>query len=430
VTAVVDRLLSVEVPPPVIPVKVYQDTDGQWKKEPLRKWDDASTDRDVLEGWWKQWPFALPAIPLKQVEWVAIDLDDYADEGFRDAWIKPERVVTRKGHSFVEPEAYSIYATPSGGRHIVFRQPDPPVTGRMQWSSGVEVLESGCLLTVHDVDAILYPRVAQRAILPEAFWRPWAERGNGEVGNARRLGGPNEKDGLRNTEGPGEGEELAGALEALRLMDPIDWRGKRKGGNSSYQDWCALIMGCKFVGIPQSAFLEWARRDGRYAADRRRNEGLWDGAPCVHGGAFFKALAQRGIKLRPSSSSAPAPSSVGGSPSVFHRVRPANAHPSNQRPEHRQTYNVIARSKRTCKVLEQTQGSWRREELFNSACVMAEMIAEKRLTIETANQLLRGALQTNGLWKENRELCETVIGRAYRHVELKLLGEAANIPRV
>ena len=51
---VVDALLSVACPPPVIPVKVYQDADGQWKKEPLRKWNDASTDRDVLEGWWQQ----------------------------------------------------------------------------------------------------------------------------------------------------------------------------------------------------------------------------------------------------------------------------------------------------------------------------------------------------------------------------------------
>ena len=71
---VVDALLSVACPPPVIPVKVYQDADDQWKKEPLRKWNDASTDRDVLEGWWQQWPSALPGIPLKQVGWVAIDL--------------------------------------------------------------------------------------------------------------------------------------------------------------------------------------------------------------------------------------------------------------------------------------------------------------------------------------------------------------------
>jgi Bifunctional DNA primase/polymerase, N-terminal len=126
---------------PTIPVRVYQDPDGQWKKEPLRKWgDEATTNRDILVGWWRSWPDAKPGVPLKRLGWVAIDLDDYEDAAFRAAWVKPEKVVTRKGRSFVEPEHYSIYKTPSGGRHIVFAQPDPPLAGRMQWSPGVEVL--------------------------------------------------------------------------------------------------------------------------------------------------------------------------------------------------------------------------------------------------------------------------------------------------
>ena len=158
---VVDALLSVACPPPVIPVKVYQDADGQWKKEPLRKWNDASTDRDVLEGWWQQWPSALPGIPLKQVGWVAIDLDDAEDEAFKAVWGKP-----------VGP--HSKYRTPSGGLHCVFGQPVPPITGRVKWSAGVEVLGIGCLLTVYDVGEILFPRVAPRAVLPEVFRRPYA----------------------------------------------------------------------------------------------------------------------------------------------------------------------------------------------------------------------------------------------------------------
>jgi hypothetical protein len=372
----VDQLLSVEHPPPVIPVKVYQDADGEWKKTPLRDWDEATTNRETLEGWWRRWSEALPGIPLAQVGWVVIDLDDYSDAAFREAWFKPERVVVRKGRSFIEPEPYSIYATPSGGRHIVFRQPDPPITGRMQWSPGVEVLGIGTLLTVYDVSAILYPRVAQRAILSEAFHRPWAERENEGVANGRRLGGPDEKEMLRDA--PGEGEGLAGALAALRRMDPIDWRGKRRGGNAAYADWCALVMACKAVGIPRSAFLAWAQRDGHYAADRKRNERLWDDAPCEHGGAFFKALAQRGIKLhRPTS-----PSSGPSDFPLFHRVRSAIQH----RPAHRPTVNVIARASRTCGVLEQARGLQRQEELFTSACVMAEMIGEKRLTLKVANE--------------------------------------------
>ena len=43
----------------------------------------------------------------------------------------------------------------------------------MRWSEGVEVLGIGTLLTVYDWNAILYPRVAQRAILPEVFRKPY-----------------------------------------------------------------------------------------------------------------------------------------------------------------------------------------------------------------------------------------------------------------
>jgi hypothetical protein len=162
---------------PTIPVEVWHDG-IKWRKRPLARWKqdatDATTDCGVLEGWRRMWPEARPGIPLAAMGWVAIDLDDYGDPAFRAAWVKPEKVVSRKGRSFMEPGPYSIYATPSGGRHIVFAQPDPPLAGRMQWSPGVEVLGSGTVLTVYDVNAILYPRVAQRAVLPEVFWRPYA----------------------------------------------------------------------------------------------------------------------------------------------------------------------------------------------------------------------------------------------------------------
>ena len=109
-------------------------------------------------------------------------------------------------------------------------------------------------------------------------------------------------------------------------------------------------------------------------------------------------------------------------------VRSAIPHPSNQPSKQnssgfgRKTVNLIARAGRTCDVLEKARGLARQEELFNSACVMAEMIGEKRLTLKVANHLLRDALRANGLWREDRALCEAIIARAYRHVELKILG--------
>ena len=107
-----------------------------------------------------------------------------------EAWRKPEKVVTFEGRPMLVPEPYSIYKTPSGGRHVVFRQPDPPIKGRFRWSEGVEIL-ANCLLTVHDVGAILYPSIAPRAVLPDVFRRPYEGEGvKEEIADARSRGHP------------------------------------------------------------------------------------------------------------------------------------------------------------------------------------------------------------------------------------------------
>jgi Bifunctional DNA primase/polymerase, N-terminal len=159
-SVLVDQLLSVTSPPSVIPVKVWQDVDGDWRKRPLARWKqdatDATTNRDVLEEWWHHWPEARPGVPLAAVGWAVIDADDPTDEAFNEVW---------RGVGPVGP--HSVDATPSGGTHYVFAQPNPPLAGRMRWSAGVEVLGGGCLLTVYDVEEILFPRVAPRAVLPE-----------------------------------------------------------------------------------------------------------------------------------------------------------------------------------------------------------------------------------------------------------------------
>jgi hypothetical protein len=167
----IETLLSVAQPPPVIPVRLWHDG-KKWRKVSWVSWELASTNRDTLEEWWREWPEAKPGIPLAMTDLVAIDLEDPADPAFREAWRKPEKVVTFKGRPMLVPECYSIYKTPSGGRHIVFRQPEARIAGRFRWSEGVEIL-ANCLLTLHDPSAILYPRVAQRAVLPEAFRQPF-----------------------------------------------------------------------------------------------------------------------------------------------------------------------------------------------------------------------------------------------------------------
>jgi hypothetical protein len=378
---------------PTIPVRVYQDPDGQWKKEPLRKWgDEATTNRDILVGWWRSWPDAKPGIPLKRVGWVAIDLDDYDDADFRAAWVKPERVVTRKGRSFVEPEHYSIYATPSGGRHIVFAQPDPPLAGRMQWSPGVEVLGLGCLLTVYDWNAILYPRVAQRAVLPEVFRQPYAPW-EGEKSESLPKWNPRKKPTLRDEEETGERGEVAGAVEALRQMNPADWRGKSMGGTCGYEKWFVFVSAVKSTGTTREDFIEWSTQDPRYAAHRKSIGRIWDSASGRHGGAFFKALSERGIKLSPNTTA---------KRGLFPKVPPGASGP---------TIDVRDRTRGLAAWLKREPGE---DRLFRVGCVFAEIVHEGPIKVGVANELLEGACQDNGLWRAlGPEGCRETIARAF-----------------
>ena len=43
------------------------------------------------------------------------------------------------------------------------------------------------------------------------------------------------------------------------------------------------------------------------------------------------------------------------------------------------------------------------------------------MAMKVAVGLLKSDCQMNGLWKENKQLCERAIGRAFRHVEEKVL---------
>jgi hypothetical protein len=186
-------------------------------------------------------------------------------------------------------------------------------------------------------------------------------------------------------------------------MDACDWRG-------DYFGWFALMTACCFEGVSARDFIAWSTSDPVYACDGALIRKMWRKLNPQHGGALFAALAARGIKI------GPAREMQRAREGLINGVREAPPSPPR-------TINLIARTTATCSVLERAVGAQRRDELFNSACVMAEMIGSRQLLPKVAKQLLRGALQANGLWQENRELCETIIGRAYRHVELKMIDE-------
>lgn len=90
---------------------------------PSVRWgDDATTDTGAIESWWRRWPDAMPAIHLGRSGLLVVDLDRH--EGGADglaAWDEVNRGV-------VAPAV----DTPSGGRHIYFRQPEGRAHGNRE----------------------------------------------------------------------------------------------------------------------------------------------------------------------------------------------------------------------------------------------------------------------------------------------------------
>ena len=181
-------------------------------------------------------------------------------------------------------------------------------------------------------------------------------------------------------------------LEALRRMDPVDWRGDFGG-------WFALVGACKAVGISRDDFAEWSTRDLEYVERRGEIERIWDCAMGAHGGALFRALAERKIKITAKRFLS------GGSTS----------------PMPTPTISLPSRTKRLLAWLAADPTD---DHLFRVAATFGEIILEKRIRRWVANDMLEGACQANGLWKSlGADRCKRTIANAFRHVEEKFLGE-------
>jgi hypothetical protein len=181
-------------------------------------------------------------------------------------------------------------------------------------------------------------------------------------------------------------------LEALRRMDPVDWRG-------DFEGWFALLTAVKAVGVLREDFADWSTRDEEYVERRGEIERIWDCAMGAHGGALFKALAERGIRIRAKRFLS------GGSTS----------------PRPTPTISVRGRTKRLLAWLAADPTD---DRLFTVAATFGEIILEKRIQRWVANDMLEGACQANGLWRTlGPDRCKLTIANAYRHVEEKFLGE-------
>ena len=63
----------------IIPVRVFRDGDRLRKRPHIKAWRErASTDVEVVAGWWREWPEAVPGIVLEHCGLVVVDCDRHA----------------------------------------------------------------------------------------------------------------------------------------------------------------------------------------------------------------------------------------------------------------------------------------------------------------------------------------------------------------
>jgi len=347
---------------PVLPVQIYRE-DERWKKLPLISWNDASQSVSQIKAWWSQWPDALPGFRLRDTGLVIVDVDE-PDEF-------PVYPVCLGPHSHV--------ATSTPGHYqLVFAQPNPPIDGRFEWCEGIEIIGANCLAIGYDFGEWSFPYIAPRAVLHEMFWKRRDDA-------SRKTDVPKEKaaPALRPV-------DVGATLDALKQIDPHDFRGR-------YSEWIALLMACKFEGIARDDFIEWCLGDEWYARDRKRILRIWNSFDePQHGGALWKALAERGITV---GARAGAGASQGP---VFHREHLSSATQSKVPMAYR---NRFAIPNRTRGML----GAFQREPTEPNVFRYAALMAEIGVTQDTAKKLFAPLAKQIQGW-------ERAIERAFKRV--------------
>jgi hypothetical protein len=369
---------------PIIPVRLSHDGE-RWRKLPMTTWDQATSNEVTIEWWWRKWPDALPGIPLARMNWAVVDAD-------RREGVDGVAQVTDLGP--LGP--HSRIATPSGGLHLVFAQPPKPITGRFKWCEGVEVLGEGCLLTCYDLEELKFPHVAPRAVLPEMFWRP-------RDGAAQKV----PKDKAKGLLFPARAaSDVAGLLEALRAMDPCDWRGE-------HDAWRDLMNACKAEGIACEDFVSWSVGDPHYAHDGQSIRREWKSLRAQHGGALWAALKARGIKVQTGAKR----------PSLYPRVPSGKAQSQTGSTRGAVDWRLRFNGIRDWLKHNRTEG-----DLFSASCLVAEIMAQhQRPKPSTAMDLLERDAKDNGLLKAiGPDRVRRTIANGLRHVEEKVLAGTEN----
>jgi hypothetical protein len=368
---------------PIFPVNVFRRGD-RWRKVPyVRDWTNAATtDPETLAQWWQRWPLAIPGLPLERCGLVVVDADRHGGTDGVAAL-----------HALGPLPPHPVVTTKSGGEHHWFRQPAQSI--RFAAWSGAEVLGIGRFVVGYAVPEGEVPE------LPEVFWR------KSEDHRYPRRWFLKEHDH--------DPVVVADLTAALHQMNAVDWRGN--GERGKYMEWYELLLACKYVGIALDDFTEWCVGDPDYAHDAEDIACHWHYAAPKHGGAFWRELSKRKIKVR-----------HGGDEEHQEPHTPRVSMDTSMAADlveasraHQPTHNLAARLKRHYSDVERSKTD---QELFSWSCLFAEIIHERKLKPSNIARLIQAAATQTPMWKTlGRDGVQRTIANAFRHVEEKYLGE-------
>jgi hypothetical protein len=259
---------------------------GADKRPLFRQWQEiATTDRDIISGWWRGVPYALPAIPCGANGLLVIDLDRHGNGS--DGVSSFNALVARHG---ALPPGVPMVKTPNDGLHLYFRQPpgEPLGNSRGNLPAGCDVRGAGGFVIGPGAvlpDGRSWTRVAERPPVTRAVDLAWIE------GILRRPAEPPRKDHpaeeISDQRGRAYAEQALHEIEAELAITREGERNERlyraafRLGTMAARGWLAeseirnaLHRGCEANGL--------IKDDGRPAFQRTLDSGLADGLKAPH----------------------------------------------------------------------------------------------------------------------------------------------------
>jgi hypothetical protein len=366
---------------PIFPVNVFRRGE-RWRKVPyVHDWANAATtDPRQIGEWWMLWPLAMPALPLSRCGLVVVDADRHpggADgvAAFHELGLMPR---------------HPIATTKSGGEHHFFRQPPSPISKEQNWRLGIDLLGASSFVVGYAVPEGEIPE------LPDVFCR--SERNPRSVVSLNG-GAPPHHDPV----------VVADLTTALRKMNVCEWNGKHVEGGM-LKEWYELLLGCKYVGISEADFIEWCVSDPDYAQDAEDIACHWHHARAKHGGAFWRELSKRGIKVR----------HVGGD-GQLQRHNTSKVPPTEAEADPTSQPNLRRASARINSAISAIDRDPTERCLFWASCLCAEIVHECKLSPTQIVNLIAGNAYPAMRKTLGKEGIRRTIANAFRHVEEKYL---------